>query len=346
MRATMTYKIPDGYILKSEAQALIAESNPYAPKKYEFKGVDKGKVRPNLRVIVMGSCLYVNKADLLREMKAAPFISTKAHMRMGEYISAKEVKAIIAKSGPHAPKNYSIQNLLRGIKTGRRNIRYMYKCGHVLVSKSDLMREIRKCPFVTDTHRKGKAPHIDEYLTTYEASKLVAKSNPHAPQNYDVARGMLKRKTHGHIRTFKEAGYLYIHEADFRESLKRYPIYDGAHQSATLNSFLNFAHHIYVNSLPEGEDDWMPVSEVARITGAKKTRVWYLVKSLYVKGVIYKKRIHVRLSKAMEYLVLRESNFIKRQGLNPDDYPVVDLHFVPHVGCVVRIHYAPDLIAK
>ena len=341
----MAHKIPDGYISKKDAQALIAASNPYAPKNYEFKGVITGKVRPALRAMMIGRYLYVNKDDLMREIKAAPFISTKANICIGEYISAKEVKAIIAKSGPHSPKNYSIGNLLRGIKAGRRHIRYMYKCGHVLVSKSDLMREIRKFPFVTDPHVKGKAPHIDEYLTTYEARKLVAKSNPHAPQNYDVRR-MLKRKTHGHIRTLKEYGYVYIRETDLRESIREFPIYEGAHQSATLRSFLPFAHHIYVNELPKDEDDWMSVAEVARITGAKKRRIWYLVKSLTIKGVIYKKRIHVRLSKAMERLVLRQSDFIKRQGLNPNDYPIVDSYIARHLGIVRYIHYAPDLIGK
>ena len=94
----MTSAPPQGWLSKSEAQALIAASAPNAPQHYKFRNIRSGRARPHLRTMVRGHRLYIHKADLLREIEQHPFITSAAPLRPipPGYITTAAAQAIIA----------------------------------------------------------------------------------------------------------------------------------------------------------------------------------------------------------------------------------------------------------
>ena len=74
----MTPAHPQGWLSKSEAQALIAVSAPNAPQNYKFRNIRSGRARRHIRTMVRGHRLYIHKADLLREIEQHPFITSAA----------------------------------------------------------------------------------------------------------------------------------------------------------------------------------------------------------------------------------------------------------------------------
>ncbi len=69
---------PQGWLSKSEAQALIAVSAPNAPQNYKFRNIRSGRARQHIRTMVRGHRLYISEADLLREIEQHPFITSAA----------------------------------------------------------------------------------------------------------------------------------------------------------------------------------------------------------------------------------------------------------------------------
>lgn len=183
----------------------------------------------------------------------------------------------------------------------------------------------------------------DGWLNVEEAQQFIAASNPHAPQKYYVS-GIFRSKTRRNIRRMKFRGRLYIYETDLKESLRRYPLYEGKSQSVTEKSWCREPHHNYVTALPDGERDWVSIAYAARLTGEKRERVASFVRSLKLKGLMYKGRLHVRLTRLWPLLMLRTDQFIKRCGKDPAGYPIADYYY--HAGNRFNIRYAPDLIGK
>lgn len=184
---------------------------------------------------------------------------------------------------------------------------------------------------------------LDGWLSVEEAQSFIAASNPYAPKNYYVI-GMFRSKTRSNIRRMKFCGRLYIHETDLKESLRRYPLYEGKRQSVTEKSWIRAPHHNYVTSLPKGERDWVSISYAARLTGEKRERITSFVRSLKLKGLMYKGRIHIRLTTLWPLLMLRTDQFIRRCGKEPASYPIADCYY--YAGTRFNIRYAPDLIGK
>lgn len=144
----MTHKIPDGYILKSTAQALIAASGPNAPKNYKFDKIRSGRARKHIRTMVQGRRLYIHKADLMREIEQHPFVSsyTCAPQRPVPpgYITTAEARAIVAASNPYAPKNCSVYSII--YPGSPRSVRYIKIGNRLYICEDDLRREMRLLP--------------------------------------------------------------------------------------------------------------------------------------------------------------------------------------------------------
>ena len=189
------------------------------------------------------------------------------------------------------------------------------------------------------------APHIDEWLNRSEVRKVVAESNKYAPKNYPIQNIIAAAKAGRRNVQWKKIGrHLYVHEADLRESLKERPIYAGSSQSPSYKAMLNAPFHEYLTQKPDDGHIYATVKQAADVFGEKAERIYGLVKSLSLKAFMINSKLHVRLGEVKDVLPLRPSVFIKRCGLNPDDYKVVRTYFFN--GYTFSIHYAPDLIGK
>ena len=90
----MTPAPTQGWLSKSEAQALIAASAPNAPQHYKFRNIRSGRARPHLRTMVRGHRIYIH----MREIEQHPFITSAAPLRPipPGYITTAAAQAIIA----------------------------------------------------------------------------------------------------------------------------------------------------------------------------------------------------------------------------------------------------------
>ena len=214
----MTPAPPQGWLSKSEAQALIAASAPNAPQHYKFRNIRSGRARPHLRTMVRGNRLYIHKADLLREIEQHPFITSAAPLRPipPGYITTAAAQAIIAASGPYAPQNYRVNNLIH--PGSPRSVRHI-KIGHRLyISEADLRREMHRLPFYDRSNAISRRacctapfhPHLPPgadptaYLTIRQAAAALG-------EKLDRLRGMVRSYT---LRAYSHQGRLVVHPTE------------------------------------------------------------------------------------------------------------------------------------
>lgn len=150
MKAAITKSpSPEGWLSKSEAQTLIAASAPNAPKNYKFDKIRSGRAHKHIRTMVQGRRLYIHKADLMREIKQNPFVSSYACAPQRPvppgYITTAEVRAIVAASNPYAPKNCSVYSII--YPGSPRNVRHVKIGNRLYVCEDDLRREMSLLPF-------------------------------------------------------------------------------------------------------------------------------------------------------------------------------------------------------
>ena len=267
MRATMTLKIHDGYILKSTAQALIAASGPNAPQNYKFDKIRSGRARKHIRTMVRGQRLYVHKDDLLREIEQHPFVSSYACAPQRPvppgYITTAEVRAIIASSNPYAPKNYSVYSII--YPGSPRSVRHIKIGNRLYICEDDLRREMRLLPF-------------------YDHSNAISR------------RACCAAPFHAH--------------------------------------------------LPTGEDPaaYLTIRQAAAAIGVKLNRLRNMVTRYVLRAYSHQGRLVVNLAEARQAAAARTDQFIRKHGLNPDEYPII--RKVYYGTNTYHIRYAPDLIGK
>ena len=189
------------------------------------------------------------------------------------------------------------------------------------------------------------APHVDEWLNRGEVRKFVAESNKYAPKNYQI-QNIIAAVNAGHrnVRWQKIGRHVYVYEADLRESLKERPIYAGMSQSPQHDALVIAPFHEYLTHKPDDGHIYATIKQAADVLDEKAGRIYGMVKCLMVKAWMINSKLHVRLDEVKKFLPLRPSFFIKRCGLNPNDYKVVKTYF--HNGYTFKLHYAPDLIGK
>lgn len=223
MKATITKSpSPEGWLSKSEAQALIAASAPNAPQDYQFRNIRNGSARSHIRTMVWGHRIYVHKADLLREIEQHPFVSSSAPIipiPQG-YITSAEAQAIIAKSNPYAPRNYRVNNLI--YPGSPRSVRHI-KIGHCLyISEPDLRREMARLPFYDHSNAISRRacctapfhPHLPPgadptaYLTIRQAAAALG-------EKLDRMRGMVRSYT---LRAYSHQGRLVVNLTEARQA--------------------------------------------------------------------------------------------------------------------------------
>ncbi len=218
----MTPAPPQDWLSKSEAQALIAASAPNAPQHYKFRNIRSGRARPHIRTMLWGHRLYIHKADLLREIEQHPFITSAAPILPipAGYITGAEAQAIIAASGPYAPQNYKINNLI--YPGSPRSVRHI-KIGHRLyISEADLRREMHRLPFYDRSNAISRRacctapfhPHLPPgadptaYLTIRQAAAALG-------EKLDRLRGMVRSYT---LRAYSHRGLLRVNLAEARQA--------------------------------------------------------------------------------------------------------------------------------
>lgn len=263
----MPYAIPDGYISKKEAQAIIAASAHNAPKNYKFDKIRSGRAHKHIRTMVQGRRLYIHKADLMREIEQHPFVSsyTCAPQRPVPpgYITSAEARAIIASSNPYAPKNYSVYSII--YPGSPRSVRHVKIGTRIYLCEDDLRREMRLLPF-------------------YDRSNNISR------------RACCTAPFHTH--------------------------------------------------LPPGEDPaaYLTIRQAAAAIGVKLNRLRGMVTRYVLRAYSHQGSLVVNLAEARQAAAARTTQFIRRHGLYPGNYPII--RTVYYGTNTYNIHYAPELMGK
>lgn len=185
--------------------------------------------------------------------------------------------------------------------------------------------------------------HIDGWLHCREVRELIAKSNPYAPKNYAICNLVATSKAgFRNVRWMKKSGLLYVNERDFMREMKRLPFYE-RYNHITRKSWVVAPYHSH---LPEElvSDDWMPIKQAAEILGEKINRLRVFVRRYTLRAYMYQGRLCVNINEARELCYVRHPVFLRKRGLDPNDYPVAKI--INFYGAQLRLRYAPDLIGK
>lgn len=256
-----------------------------------------------------------------------------------DWLSKSEAQALIAASGPNAPKNYKFDKIRSG--RAHKQIRTMVQGRRLYIHKADLMREIEQNPFVSAYTCAPQRPVPPGYITTAEVRAIIASSNPYAPKNYSVY-SIIYPGSPRSVRHVKIGNRLYICEDDLRREMRLLPFYDRAN-AISRRACCTAPFHTH---LPHGADPaaYLTIRQAAAALGVKLNRLRGMVTRYVLRAYSNNGLLVVNLAEARQAAAARTTQFIRRHGLSPGNYPII--RTVYYGTNTYNIHYAPDLIAK